>query len=343
MNDSNKVQPVGTHKHEYININHDTKESESEVAQNHRLEVENDETDNQRQQPPPSTKMTKQKRKKGKKQKIHKCSFCPNLFWNKQDRECHVNKKHKFKKPYRCEYQGCNKEFYGATQKCRHQRTYHKEWYQRNKQYGIQLVHYNPKEVHNRNKQQKIKNEKCNKHDMKSPNKYCDKSSNKPIFKHNDTSGDKNKCEISDNEMREMRKICIQLELRKRVVIKPRIYGGYSSHLAIYKDIIKIVEMTDNDERQMYINSLSVNKLRDIQSKIGSGGQCGRKQEMKEGFIKMLPQLQASMVKNGNSINNLQSNTTNNMMNMNDDIINNVEKKMDSDRVQEDNNTNNRK
>ena len=37
VNDSNKVQPVGTHKHEYININHDTKISQSQVPENHRI------------------------------------------------------------------------------------------------------------------------------------------------------------------------------------------------------------------------------------------------------------------------------------------------------------------
>ena len=75
VNDPNKVGPVGTHKHEYININHDTKISQSVVAENHPIKAKNDGTNNQRQQPPPpinnaaNSSTIKTKRKKRKKQK----------------------------------------------------------------------------------------------------------------------------------------------------------------------------------------------------------------------------------------------------------------------------------
>ena len=131
--------------------------------------------------------------------------------------------------------------------------------------------------------------------------------------------------------MREMQKICKQLELRKGVYIKFHVYG-YSSHLEVYKDIKKIVLMTDNDQRQIYINNLNSCKLRDIKSKLGSEGRVQCKQKMKKGFIDMLPKLQAAMAKNGN--------TTNNMMNTDNDDINSIENRMESDRVQEANNGN---
>ena len=255
--------------------------------------------------------MTKQKRKPEKK---HKCSFCSKPFWNKQDRVGHENKMHFFRTPYSCDYIGCNKKFYAVNSKCRHLRMCHKEWYQRNKQNGIKLVHDNPKEPINRNNQQQqmIKKEKYNKGNVKSPNKSCNKSNHK--------SDNEKKCDISENEIREMQKICNQLELKKYVHIHVALYA-YSSHLAVYKDIVKIVEITDNDEQKRKVHTLSANKLRDIKSKIGSEGKCGRKPEMIEGIIKMLPQLQSSMLKNGNTTNN----------------INNIENRMESGHVQENN------
>ena len=325
VNDPNKVGPAGTHKYEYININHDTNISQSQVPENYHIEAENDATDNQIEPPLPSTiiptvnlvpsKQKGKKRKKQKKERKHKCSFCTKMFFNKQDRECHVNRRHKFMKPYSCHYNGCNKEFYGARCKRKHQKKYHAKWYEENKQNGIKLVHYNPKEENNRNKQPMIKKEKYNEDNMKSPDKSNDeKISRNVIIQDNDTSNNKSDDE-NKHEMREMQKICNQLELRKGVYIKFHVYG-YSSHLAAYKDIVKIVEMTDNDERKMYINNLNSCKLRDIQSKIASEGKCGKKQDMIEGVVKMLPKLQASWQKN--------------MMNTENDNINNIEQEENS-------------
>ena len=63
---------------------------------------------------------------------------------------------------------------------------------------------------------------------------------------------------------------------------------------------------------------------------------------MKEGFIEMLPHLRASMVKNGNSNNNIhRSYTKNNMMDMDGGNMFGIESKMDSEPVKDENNTNN--
>ena len=170
VNNPNKVRPIDMHDHGHTNSNHDTISSQSDVHANYNIEASNedDTTDNQIKPSISSTSIpiTKSAKRKRKRTKNHKCVFCTKMFYNKQERETHENKNHKFIKPYSCHYRGCNQTFYGANTKRRHQRKCHTEWYEENKKNGIELVHYNPEERNNRTKQQTIKEEKCKEEDI---------------------------------------------------------------------------------------------------------------------------------------------------------------------------------
>ena len=112
---------------------------------------------------------------------------------------------------------------------------------------------------------------------------------------------DKEKIKDTGKEYKQMEQIVNQLELTKGVSININIYGYgtksnksnrlMSDHLKVYEDIVKIVKMEDVKQRKNYVSKLTTNKLRDIKSKIGSGGKTGKKQEMVNGIIKELPKL----------------------------------------------------
>ena len=165
MNDPTKVRVIGMHDHGHRNSNNNTVSSQSCLHANYDIEAANEDgnTDNQIKPSASSSSipMTKSTEKTKQRTKNHKCSFCSTMFYNKQERETHVNKNHKFIKPYSCHYRGCNLTFYGANTKRIHQKRCHTEWYMENKKNGIDLVHYNPEERNYKIKQQTIKEEKC--------------------------------------------------------------------------------------------------------------------------------------------------------------------------------------
>ena len=83
---------------------------------------------------------------------------------------------------------------------------------------------------------------------------------------------------------------------------------GYPSHLSMYQDIIRIITSLNEREQNEYLNSLSTIKLRDIKSKIGSSGKCGRKVEMVQGICEKLKELKLNWYQNKRKFNNENDN-----------------------------------
>ena len=158
---------------------------------------------------------------------------------------------------YKCKHPGCNKEYCYSSSLYQHFKSCHSVWYNlviKNKPSNCNIIDY-------LRKLQNVNSENINNSVMN----------------------------INTSNNAEMIKICDALKLKKVAYTKVNLYG-YSSHLAVYQDIIHFVKlgMKDKDEAIRYISNLTANKMRDIKSKIGSDGKCGKKQAMKDGITKML-------------------------------------------------------
>merc|ERR1712154_692238 len=87
------------------------------------------------------------------------------------------------------------------------------------------------------------------------------------------------------------------LGITSGVNIGVRIYG-FSAHLDIYCEILRLAKIENESRRNMEIAGLYTNKLRDIKSKIKSDGKCGRKDEMVQGIQKKMRDLRRNYIKN---------------------------------------------
>eukprot|EP01084_Bolivina_argentea_P039931 73785_1 len=95
-----------------------------------------------------------------------------------------------------------------------------------------------------------------------------------------------NETEIGLDDKKEMMDICVKLGIEHGMDISTYVYG-YEKHLDVYKDLLKWVQMDEN-ERNKNVNELSSNQLRDIKMKIRSEGTTGRKNEMAKGVCESL-------------------------------------------------------
>ena len=117
-----------------------------------------------------------------------------------------------------------------------------------------------------------------------------------------------------DTDKKRIQSICNQLKLIPKFEI-PQMYG-YEQHLSCYDDVINIVKLSISNAAtaEEYISKLTTSKLRDIRSKIDSGGKIGKKQDMIQGIINKLPNLTTSY--------NQYIKRTSNEISVNDDNVN---------------------
>lgn len=106
----------------------------------------------------------------------------------------------------------------------------------------------------------------------------------------------------SEEDMKRIRSICSVLDLDlPDKALKVRLYGYGQSHLDVYRDIFEWVTSVDEKQHRKIVNELSSGKLRDLQVKLRSPGQVGRKAEMAKGIQQTLRTLTARYKGNSHS------------------------------------------
>ena len=103
----------------------------------------------------------------------------------------------------------------------------------------------------------------------------------------------------SDDDLKRIRSICrtLDIDLPDRA-LKVRLYGYGQSHLDVYRDIFEWVTAVDQKQHKQIVNELNSSKLRDIQVKLRSPGQVGRKSEIAKGIQQTLKTLTAKYKRN---------------------------------------------